>query len=71
MEPPPTVEALLNKLMVEQDVEIPVERVKNRESVYKICNRVPGLLPRSFHSSFMIWALPPRLHTRYATRCRS
>ncbi|ELR20223.1 uncharacterized protein ACA1_116960 [Acanthamoeba castellanii str. Neff] len=40
MEPPPTVEALLNKLMVEQDVEIPVERVKNRESVYKICNRV-------------------------------
>ncbi len=54
MEPPPTVEALLNKLMVEQDVEIPVERVKNRESVYKICNRVPGLRPLSFYSSFAI-----------------
>lgn len=65
MEPPPTVEALLNKLMVEQDVEIPVERVKNRESVYKICNRVPGLRPLSFYSSFDLGLTAALSHNRY------
>jgi hypothetical protein len=34
------VEALLGKLMVEKEVDIPIERVKDKKDVYKICNRV-------------------------------
>jgi hypothetical protein len=61
MGPQPTVEALLGKLMVEKEVEIPIERVKDKKDVYKICNRVNTHAINLHHRTRTHMALKPNL----------